>query len=125
MDDHSTNTPDPRKPQLYKKGVSGNPKGRPKGSKNKNQIIREKLIDALEDGALDVVAAIVRAAKKGDMTAAKIIMDRLVPTQKSINDAGEGLRRPTVNIIVGSTGNAPALTRQPIDVEVVEIEKGS
>lgn len=118
-------TTDPRKPQLYKKGVSGNPKGRPKGSKNKNQIIREKLIDALEDGALDVVAAIVRAAKKGDMTAAKIIMDRLVPTQKSINDAGEGLRRPTVNIIVGSTGNAPALTRQPIDVEVVEIEKGS
>lgn len=111
---------DPRKPQLFKKGQSGNPRGRPKGAKNKNAIMREKLVDALETNAIDVVNAIVKAAIRGDMTAAKIIMDRLVPVQKAVNDVGEGLRRPTVNIIVGPTNGSPQIARQPIDVEVIE-----
>lgn len=93
------------KPQLFKKGVSGNPAGRPKGSKSQSILIRDKLIDALEKDAVEVVKAIVKKALDGDMTAAKIIMDRLIPQQKAIIGGDEGMRQPIVNIVVGSIDN--------------------
>lgn len=45
---------------------------------------------------------IVDKALKGDMVAAKIIMDRLIPQQKAIVSGEEGMRQPVVNIVVGS-----------------------
>jgi len=34
-----------QKPHLFKPGQSGNPKGRPKGSRNKNLILLEQMIE--------------------------------------------------------------------------------
>src|SRR5262245_13168530 len=56
----------------------GNP-GRPKGSRNKSTVLAERLLHADIEG---IVSAVVEAAKGGDMTAARIILDRLVPIRR-------------------------------------------
>lgn len=88
--------------QLFEKGKSGNPKGRPPGRVSKSVVIRDQLINALEKDAVEVVRAIVKKALEGDMQAAKIIMDRLIPQQKAIVHGEEGMRQPVVNIVIGS-----------------------
>lgn len=88
--------------QLFEKGKSGNPNGRPVGRKSKSVIIRDQLINALEKDAVEVVKAIVKKALDGDMQAAKIIMDRLIPQQKAIQPGEEGMRQPVVNIVIGN-----------------------
>lgn len=56
----------------------GNP-GRPKGAKHKTTILAEKL---MADDVEGVVKAVIEAARSGDMAAARIILDRLVPVRK-------------------------------------------
>ena len=68
---------DSRGPQgRFTPGMSGNPQGRPK---SETAVLRQ----SLADGAADVVAAILKAAKAGDMQAAKIVLDRLLPPLKA------------------------------------------
>lgn len=63
----------------FSTGKSGNPAGRPKGSKNRATLLA---IAAME-GELDaIVKSIIKAAKAGDMTAAKLVVDKLVPAAK-------------------------------------------
>lgn len=57
-------------------GTSGNPAGRPRGSPNRAHANLRQL---LEEHAEDVVGAVVRAARAGDMLAAKLILDRVLP----------------------------------------------
>lgn len=65
----------------FVKGQSGNPAGRPKGSRNRMSVLRESLVTAAE--AREVVAKLVESAKAGDTQAASILMDRLWPKLKS------------------------------------------
>ena len=67
------------KPQLWKKGQSGNPSGRPKGASGK---VRQEIRDILNAGAKDVAITLVAAARMGDMKAADMIMKRLFPERK-------------------------------------------
>jgi hypothetical protein len=64
----------------FKKGQSGNPAGRPKGSKNRATL----LAIASMEGELDaIVRQVIEAAKSGDMVAAKLVVDKLVPASRS------------------------------------------
>lgn len=63
----------------WKPGVSGNPNGRPKGARFRVTILAEEL---MRGDAEHVVRAVIDAAKKGDMVAAKIILDRVCPVRK-------------------------------------------
>lgn len=56
----------------------GNP-GKPKGARHKLTLMAERL---MEDDAEQVVASVLAAAKSGDMTAARLVLERIVPVRK-------------------------------------------
>lgn len=62
----------------WKKGQSGNPGGRSGQT--------AKIRAALADGADDVAAVVLAAAKGGDMQAARLVLERLVPAVKPVAD---------------------------------------
>lgn len=61
----------------FKRGVSGNPSGRPK---TENTRLRQQLAAHSEA----VAAVVVDAALKGDLQAAKIVLERVCPPLKPI-----------------------------------------
>lgn len=63
----------------FPKGVSGNPAGKPKGARHKLTILAEQLMEA---DAEAVVRKVIDAAKAGDMTAARLILERIAPPRK-------------------------------------------
>ncbi len=66
--------------RAFPKGRSGNPQGKPKGARHRASIMAEQL---MANDAEHVVRAVVDAAKAGDMTAARIVMDWLCPARKN------------------------------------------
>ena len=63
----------------FQPGQSGNPAGKRKGTRHRATVLAEKL---MTDDSEAVVRAVVKAAKGGDMTAARLILDRIAPTRK-------------------------------------------
>lgn len=60
------------------KGVSGNPNGKKKGASDWRTRLRKQL----EDAGPEIITGILNAAKGGDIQAAKMILDRLIPSVK-------------------------------------------
>ena len=56
----------------------GNP-GKPKGARHRASILAEKL---MSDDVEAIARAVIDAAKTGDMVAARMILDRLVPVRR-------------------------------------------
>jgi hypothetical protein len=65
---------------LFQKGQSGNPSGRPRGSRNRATILFQNL---LEDDAEAIARKALDMAKAGDIAALRICMDRLAPARKN------------------------------------------
>lgn len=86
----------------FRKGQSGNPKGRPKGSKNKTTLVKEQieagLVAEAEQDALDVYRKTVELAKQGDTTCLKLLMDRFWPAGRKEDKAEKS--PGGVNIII-------------------------
>lgn len=57
---------------------AGNP-GKPRGTKHRATRLATQLF---EDGIEDVVSVVLEAAKGGDLTAARIVLDKLIPSVK-------------------------------------------
>jgi len=92
MPEHRDNTETltPRERQLanlrpaWRKGQSGNPKGR----KPVNQMFKQVFEESLdEDQAQRLVSALFREGEGGDVAALKVVLDRVLPTESrhSIN----------------------------------------
>jgi Family of unknown function (DUF5681) len=69
----------PKLPHGFQKGQSGNPAGKPRGARHKATIFAERL---MQDDIEKIVGAVLTAAGNGDMTAAKIVLDRLAPVSR-------------------------------------------
>jgi len=63
----------------FEKGESGNPAGRPRGSRNRATLLMEGL---LADDAEAIGRKAIEMAKQGDMAAIRVCMDRLSPVRK-------------------------------------------
>mgnify|MGYP003649279192 FL=1 len=81
----------------FKKGVSGNPKGKPKGTLNRSTIAKRWLEvlseEEVEDGVVKwlsneeaITLALIQKARKGDVNAYKALMDSAYGTAKDTVD---------------------------------------
>lgn len=98
----------------FKPGESGNPNGRPKGSRNRSTLVREWLevkqkeknpltgqVEELEQQDL-ITLALIKKAKKGDVQAYKELMDSAhgkIEQKTDITSKGQKLFQ--VNILDG------------------------
>jgi len=117
------------KGQLFKPGKSGNPLGRPKGSKNKLTLLREAVRENAEEMVLaefeKVVQATLLLAKEGDPTALKIVWDQIMP-KKAVDDAKKD-DKLNITINVGAmevdvtTEDVPNVDTNVVEGEFTEI----
>jgi hypothetical protein len=63
----------------FQKGQSGNPAGRPRGSRNKTTVLMQNL---LEGEAEAIARKAIEMAKDGDMAAIRVCMDRLAAIRR-------------------------------------------
>jgi hypothetical protein len=63
----------------FPRGVSGNPRGKPRGARHRLTLLAERI---MEDDAEDVVRAVLTAAKGGDMVAARLVLERILPARR-------------------------------------------
>jgi hypothetical protein len=63
----------------FEKGESGNPAGRPRGSRNRATLLMQCL---LADEAEAIGRKAIEMAKAGDLAAIRLCMDRLAPARK-------------------------------------------
>ena len=64
----------------FQKGQSGNPAGRPAGSRNKTTVLKQNL---LEGEAEAIARKAIDMAKDGDIAAIRICMERLAPARRT------------------------------------------
>jgi Family of unknown function (DUF5681) len=69
-----------KKPWQFQKGQSGNPSGRPKGIQPRATVMARQL---LETRLTAVTKAVLEKAESGDISAARLIFDRLLPVSST------------------------------------------
>src|SRR5262249_41288650 len=81
----------------FKKGQSGNPAGRPTGSRNKATIALQSLLDA--EGS-EITRKAIEMAKSGDAAALRLVLERLIPP---VRERRLALQIPKVETPAGIT----------------------
>lgn len=64
----------------FQPGKSGNPEGRPRGSRNRSTTALRAL---LESEAEEAIRTLATAARNGNVSAAKALLDRILPPMRS------------------------------------------
>ena len=107
---------------LFQPGQSGNPAGRPKGSKNKHTLLKEAVKLQAEDLVLrkfaNVVETTVKLAEEGDSTCLKILWDRFVPKDGDGKNTAEKMK---VEINIGRLQRVEDVNVDAIEAELVEV----
>ena len=75
----SAKTEKQQKPHLFKPGQSGNPKGRPQGSRNRVTIAIQALLDGQGE---KITQKAINKALEGDGMALRLCIERLLPVRK-------------------------------------------
>ena len=92
----------PVKVGRFAKGVSGNPNGRPKGSKNKITLMKLALEGELraqmKPHMADILTMAIMKAKEGDPAMIKLLLDKTLPTTKAADDEAPAKERVQVYI---------------------------
>jgi len=112
-------------PALKKGGKSLNPKGRPKGSKNKLTLYREAVLQKSEKKLLDnlpeILDVVIEAARGGDMTATKIFLDRVMAAKKVADDQSTEKAGREINIVINGAQTVKA-EEKTIDAEYETVD---
>jgi hypothetical protein len=109
----------------FVKGVSGNPAGRPKGSKNKITELKQDLEVAVRSNVnpqdiSDIVERMVIEAKTGNVQAAKLILDKTISNAKESEDPTAEAGGILVRIENATLSVAEREPNPPIEGEVSE-----
>jgi hypothetical protein len=102
-------------------GVSGNPKGRPKGSKNEIVALKQDMELALRqhvkpEKLKKVIEKVINKAANGNIAAAKLIFDYFLSRVADNDDNGK--EQPAIRVIVE---NATFKVEQERTAQVVEV----
>ena len=115
MSEKDAETPSPqektRKPDgQFQKGISPNPKGRPKGALAKKTKFLQIMTQGRQQKALRVLDNEIALAESGDKDARKNVLTLLQPFLKreAEKDGGGGDKRPTVTVVVNQTDGRAA-----------------
>lgn len=111
------------------KGQSGNPAGRPKGKKNEITDLQQDLELAVRRSLdaskiVKIVSKLVTMAEEGNLKAAKLLLDKIIPNAKPEEDgAGDnaGIRIIIENATFASNQNpVDAIDVTPVEVNTIE-----
>jgi hypothetical protein len=101
----------------FPKGRSGNPKGRPPGARNAATVLAEQLLDG---EAEELVRKVIAKAKRGNLPALRICMDRILPPRRerpvqfampelrSVSDASKAISALLSAVAKGELGASEA-----------------
>src|SRR5262245_104266 len=63
----------------FRPGQSGNPAGKPKGTRHRATMFAQQLLDGEAEA---MVRKVIEKAKQGDMIALRLCLDRIVPPRR-------------------------------------------
>lgn len=107
----------------WKPGQSGNPAGRPAGTKNKATIFKEIVKSQFEEQITEhlpaIIEAVARKAAEGDVAAAKLVFDKIIPNAKAVDLEKNGIKGTGINIIINAA-EPPTMEATIIEGETYE-----
>jgi hypothetical protein len=101
----------------FPKGRSGNPKGRPPGARNATTLLAERLLDGEAEA---LIRKVVQKAKRGNLPALRICIDRILPPRRerpvhfkmpelnSVSDASKAISALMSAVAKGELGASEA-----------------
>jgi len=110
----------------FVKGATGNPKGRPLGAKNRivkakqelELLLREEIVNA--DQIRGIWLSMVAEAQNGNVTAAKLILDKVMSNSKVDEDVGQDGNQITIKI---DNLTLPGHDEKVVEGEVIDNEE--
>ncbi len=99
----------------FQPGQSGNPAGRPRGSRNKRAIAAEKLFD---EAAEPLTKALIELAKQGHPAALRLCLDRVCPTR----DRAVAFELPTMASADDAVGAMASIVQGLADGDITPSE---
>lgn len=115
---------------MIKGAPSVNPKGKPKGHRKAITQLQERLIETfakeMEPEFQNIVQAMVKKAIKGDVQAAKLILERALPARKAVEHYGKDQGVGGVTIVVKGMDNIveEGAKDEAVEGEFKEIKEG-
>lgn len=97
----------------FKPGQSGNPQGKAKGTLSHASRILLKL---MQGGAEEITTAVIDQAKAGNLAAARLILERIVPPAK---ERAISIALPNISTIDGITNAQAAILQAVADGELL------
>jgi hypothetical protein len=100
----------------FPKGVSGNPSGKPKGTRHKATQLAEALLDGQTE---ELIKKCVEMAMDGDGAAMKLCLDRLIPPRK---DRPVSLELPQIENMDDATCAMAVIANAVSDSSITPLE---